>query len=460
MRQPKAKHDYDIRWQGQSIGNIYATSKADALRQFRSSRNTSSAIKLTAVKRKNPAKFDRCVADVKRSLAKAGRAGNAFAICTASRKNAPDFRLYKKAQAADERYQRALEKEYGGRAGDMRYSYSQTAKIKKLGEAKKKADAAWLKSMRSNPAEKWNPLLPLDIFTATLTPNVLGSIEKEREKIARGFRHKNPSSGYRGKSVRELETMRAYANARAYDDDWLVRDRGRRDVEAIDKALKTARKREAKKANAGDYSFRKSKKRMKGAGLYDEMVLRRHSGGDKVKRIPKQFRKHPGVKSNPANPVPAAEERYQSFHGRPSERLVKVRTTLHTHDVLAGIGDLRKLRIKSKNGHWKVTVKFSKPYPILSMNEAATQLYIEGGDQSVSLKDFGIKTAHEKEVLGEVTDVWYFTTKDHLRPEDGGTAVYHHKFGRIKPTMIYDVPNELLEFAGGGYTIPDEGIDQ
>jgi hypothetical protein len=94
------------------------------------------------------------------------------------------------------------------------------------------------------------------------------------------------------------------------------------------------------------------------------------------------------------------------------------------------------------------------------MNEAATQLYIEGGDQSVDLRDFGIKTPHEKEILGHVTDVWYFTTKDHLRPEDGGTAIYHHKFGKIKPTMIYDVPNQLLEFAGGGYTIPDEGIDQ
>jgi len=219
-----------------------------------------------------------------------------------------------------------------------------------------------------------------------MTPNVLAGIEKEREKIARGFGRK--------------------------------------------------KKKHPRKNSLG-------KKRV-------TLHLKRSKSGRFTKR----------TRKNPANPVPAAEERYQSFHGRPSERLVKVRTTLHTHDVLAGIGDLRKLRIKSKNGHWKVTVKFSKPYPILSMNEAATQLYIEGGDQSVNLKDFGINTAHEKEVLGEVTDVWYFTTKDHLRPEDGGTAVYHHKFGRIKPTMIYDVPNELLEFAGGGYTIPDEGIDQ
>jgi len=344
-----------------------------------------------------------------------------------------------------------------------------------------------------------------------MTPNVLAGIEKEREKIARGFGRKktkrNVSTFYTVESIKtgyikgkystraEAQEACRAANKHFSRDEYKVgtyhanvgeysvyskqtvairklasragvsfaiasayySGNGGNSTKALS-AIRADQKRG--RIDAGDYSFRKSKKRMKGAGLFDEMVLRRHSGGDKVKRIPKQFRKHPGVKSNPANPVPAAEERYQSFHGRPSERLVKVRTTLHTHDVLAGIGDLRKLRIKSKNGHWKVTVKFSKPYPILSMNEAATQLYIEGGDQSVNLKDFGIKTAHEKEVLGEVTDVWYFTTKDHLRPEDGGTAVYHHKFGRIKPTMIYDVPNELLEFAGGGYTIPDEGIDQ
>jgi hypothetical protein len=433
-------------------------------------------------RKSNPAKFDRCVSDVRRSLAKAGRAGNAFAICQSSR--------------------------------------------------------------RSNPT-RWNPILPLDVWTATMTPNVLAGIEKEREKIARSFgrkKRKNASVAYEaGKRALRAGAARhgtvnltpSIAQREEWGHAWGEFMRGwnaakKEKVNAGDYSFRKSKKRKngpnwrtagssvgkqdkaaykhgfslrgirstfselwnqavanghqntssaaqrkalasftagydrsfKTRVNAGDYSFRKSKKRMKSAGLFGEMVLRRHSGGDKVKRIPKQFRKHPGAKRNPANPVPAAEQRYQSFHGRPSERLVKVRTTLHTHDVLAGIGDLRKLRIKSANGHWKVTVKFSKPYPILSMNEDATQLYIEGGDQSVSLKDFGIKTAHEKEVLGEVTDVWYFTTKDHLRPQDGGTAVYHHKFGRIKPTMIYDVPNQLLEFAGGGYTIPDEGIDQ
>lgn len=243
---------------------------------------------------------------------------------------------------------------------------------------------------------KWNPILPLDIATLTTVPGVLSAIEGQRQKIERGMK----------KNV----------------------------------------------------SFRKEKKRMKKEGYTLKKSSRFLAEGKR--RLAARMRRKSVTNKGKRNSVPNAEERYQRFHGRPSEQLVKVRTTLHSHDVLAGIGDLRKLRIKSANGHWKVTVKFLKPYPILSMNEAATQLYIEGGDQSVDLGSFGIKTPHEKEVLGQVTDVWYFTRKDHLRPEDGGTAVYHHKFGKVKPTIVYDVPNQLMEFAGGGYTIPDEGIDQ
>ena len=95
---------------------------------------------------------------------------------------------------------------------------------------------------------------------------------------------------------------------------------------------------------------------------------------------------------------------------------------------------------------------------------------IRGGDQAVNLRDFGIDTVHELEILGLATRVQYFTTKTHLRPEDGGTAVYDHKFGgmvRVRgkrkrsplPTMVYDSVNRMLQFAGGGYSMPPEGID-
>lgn len=274
----------------------------------------------------NPAKFERCVKKVKRSLKKTRRPGNAYAIC---------------------------------------------------------------KATRANPV-KWNPILPLDIWTATMTPNILGGIEKQREKIARSFGQKKRKNLFGKKKV----TLHL------------------------------------KRSKSGKFIRRKNKGR--------------------------------------ADSVPASQDFYQGFHGEPSKELVKVKTDLFYHSATGGIGELRKLKVKSENGKWKVTINFSKPYPILSAAENRRQLFIDGGDQSVSLRDFGIDREHEREVLGKVTDVYYFTTKKHLRPEDGGTAVFHHKFGgkdpvtgkkSLLPVLIYDVPNQLLEFAGGGYTIPDEGID-
>lgn len=159
------------------------------------------------------------------------------------------------------------------------------------------------------------------------------------------------------------------------------------------------------------------------------------------------------------NSVPAAQERYERFHGHPSKELVEVKTKVHHHSATSALGDLKKLVIQPEKGPRVKVQNFKGAF--LTQNEAGTQLFIDGGDQAVNLADFGIhrKPPHEMEVLGKCLNVYYFTTKDHLRPEDGGTAVYNHKFGRVKPTIIYDVRNRLLSFAGGGYTIPDEGID-
>jgi hypothetical protein len=178
------------------------------------------------------------------------------------------------------------------------------------------------------------------------------------------------------------------------------------------------------------------------------------------------------------NPVTSAQQRYESFHGRPSEELIEISTPMHEHSVVAGIGELRKLVVISPEGR-KVTIKnfgfnHAGQPALLTMNEAATQLFIDGGDQSVNLEEFGILEPYrEWETLGQVKDVYYFTTKDHLG-DDGGTATYHHKFGGIGvyktssgkqvrrrsrlPDLIYDTRNRLLYFSGGGYTLPDEGI--
>lgn len=200
-------------------------------------------------------------------------------------------------------------------------------------------------------------------------------------------------------------------------------------------------------------------------------------GQDNRRRRPKKNRGR-------RNPLDGALKTYEGFHGRPSEEIVEVTTELHEHSHLAGLGDLVKLVIVTDNGAKVVIQKFEDDRgnpAILCMNERPKngeyrpQLFIEGGDQSVRLSDFGIfEPYHEIEVLGRCRNVYYYTRKDHLG-SDGGTATYNHKFGGMRevkgrggkvrrkrsalPTVLYDTRNRLLSFAGGGYTIPDEGID-
>ena len=143
----------------------------------------------------------------------------------------------------------------------------------------------------------------------------------------------------------------------------------------------------------------------------------------------------------------------------------------HFHSVVWGIGALVALFIKLPADRRQVglsnvvELRFdfeAKKPAIVTANEKRNQMFIDGGDQSVDLKLFGIdpKEAHEKEVLGYLTRAWYFTNKTHLG-RDGGVAIYKHKLGEEGgelPTVTYSVIDKRLSIAGGSYTIPDEGV--
>jgi hypothetical protein len=221
-------------------------------------------------------------------------------------------------------------------------------------------------------------------------------------------------------------------------------------------------------------------------------VRRENPGSKKKGRSPKLGKRAAAVRrkvaKNPGrrNPVESAAETYRGFHGREPEEIITVKETLHEHTVLPGIGKLVFLEVAPVDGGPLVVIGADPKTAdyktsgfrgaLLASNEKVAgkprQLFIRGGDQSVDLKVFGIQSPHEREVLGAVVRVGYFTTKDHLDPRDGGTAPYIHKFGFTRkngrhvrlagsrlPMLVYDARNKLLEFAGGGYTIPDEGID-
>jgi hypothetical protein len=158
------------------------------------------------------------------------------------------------------------------------------------------------------------------------------------------------------------------------------------------------------------------------------------------------------------NPAEAATEAYTDFHGRAPDELVKVEKTVHFHRHLAGAGELRKMFVYPEGKLFRVPMKDFNG-ALLAFNEKRNQLFIEGGNQAVNLKTFGIKTSHEIEVLGELRIIEYYTRKDHLG-KDGGTAVYVHKFRSPYPKLLYHTLDKRLEIAGGSYIVPDEGIDR
>jgi hypothetical protein len=409
--------------------------------------------------RANPARFERCVKKVTRSLKKYRRPGNAFAICRASIPNAA--------------------------------RRSMATRLTKAATELKKP----------------NPILPLDIWTATMTPQILGGIEKQREKIERGMRRNGMFDfltkkrvTYHAKIVRpksdaKVSIYQGRAIYRTPEGDYFTSvDRDSRhdtlgDAKAFIREWKGNRGRKKnppdfrfyKKALAADERFQRALEKEHGSRAGDVRYLTR-SQSARIRKLGKakeradakwlaEMRKNPGK----SNPEEAAKAFYEDFHGEPSKQLVKVRTPFHYHTWTGGIGKLIELVIKPERGGRVVHIKNfgvnQDGVPaLLTANEKRNQLFIDGGDQSVNLKVFGITKPHEMEVLGKAKRVVYFTTKKHLRPEDGGTANYRHAFGGKKthpfgrkkknlPTVVYDVRNKLLSFAGGEYDIPDEGID-
>lgn len=172
------------------------------------------------------------------------------------------------------------------------------------------------------------------------------------------------------------------------------------------------------------------------------------------------------------NPSDAAVEAFRDFHGRDPEEVIEFESTQRFFPAeTSAIGDLVELNIRIPAGRVEgsriVTLKnFGEAW--LTRHPKRKQLYVEGGDQSLDLEEFGLDSSdpHEVEYLGELTRCMYFTTKDHLG-RDGGTANYHHRFGKNELTLDktelikvgYHVPDEQLIFMGGGYEIPSEGID-
>ncbi len=180
--------------------------------------------------------------------------------------------------------------------------------------------------------------------------------------------------------------------------------------------------------------------------------------GETPAQTRRRYASNPGKnRKSKRNPSAQSAEAYQDFHGRPSEETVTVETKVHYHKHLSACGELRKLVIQVPGKLFKVNLAGFKK-ALLCENEQHNQLFIEGGDQAVDVKRFGIKTPHEVETLGDVRNIEYFTTKDHLG-SDGGEALYVHAFKKPYPVLIYHALDKQLTFAGGKYKVLPEGIE-
>ena len=250
----------------------------------------------------------------------------------------------------------------------------------------------------------------------------------------------NPAS-YRGRSVSDLEKFRVNAMVRVYDDDWLVRDRGRREVEAIDHALKLARRRESH--NPG------------GSG---------HQPGARSSSL-----RNPEQQSDGSEEYKQASRTAELFHGRPVKEEIEVKETIKTHDWYVSIGPLVKLVIKP------VTKKPKKkvPLPFHQTAEGTVQLfcspdgrqfYLRGGDQELDLEAFGMgegtRWFRDHMLIGEAVEITYRDRKAFHR---FNLTDYFHKLGEEtgdKPELIYDSLSQKLGIVGGAYHVEmDDLVD-
>lgn len=161
------------------------------------------------------------------------------------------------------------------------------------------------------------------------------------------------------------------------------------------------------------------------------------------------------VRKRKRNPVEDAADLSEAFHGRPAKRVTKHSDTVHTHAVLADLGEMIRLCVETLDGRRK-DIEFDGKTR-LGCSEDGRQLYFVDGDQSIDPSDFGVKSQHDSVVLGQAFGIAYFTNKEHLGAE-GGTATYEHEFEKPYPVVIYDCLNDEISLSGGGYLI-EKDID-
>ncbi len=174
-------------------------------------------------------------------------------------------------------------------------------------------------------------------------------------------------------------------------------------------------------------------------------------------------------KKNPKNPQQAAEDLYESFHGKPPEGVTIVQEEIHEHEHLAPLGVLVNFRVATLTGVDALIgtddaeahrqdydeTQANAETIFLAANEEGTQLYFRGGDQSLDLDRLKFKGDWVKDdmIIGILYELTYRTRKkfDKFKLTD-----YYHNLGEEtgdQPMLRYDPDSPHLFVTGGKYKI-------
>lgn len=287
---------------------------------------------------------------------------------------------------------------------------------------------------------------------------------------------KNPAS-YRGMSLDKLEAIRVQVMNRVYDDDWLVRDRARRELEAVDKAIANAKKREKRSTNpfARFKDFKSCKRSVRKRGVIDPAgycatIARSVYGKEKLQKMAaraKKARAKRNPKENHPDSFEMVEKVAKGFHGRLEGVVTELLEEERYAENLAQLGYMEDMEVAAPSGSQIISfpdLPLTKR-PVLCSSGDRDQLYLIGGKQVLSeddLEALGLEwPQHDYLVIGEVEAISYITAKYHLARQDRKMGPYRHEFGDEGgelPILIYDAMNDRMYLMGGSYVVEDEGI--
>ncbi len=157
---------------------------------------------------------------------------------------------------------------------------------------------------------------------------------------------------------------------------------------------------------------------------------------------------------------PSAEGLFEEFHGAAPTGVATYQEP-HVGGTLTELGDMVELTLLRPRGYKWGEIDFAGCGVKLASNAKGTQLYLIGGDQSLSrgtLTDLGADNSKDLVDLGEALKITYRAKKSIT---GGRAATWEHDFGEEtgrRPQVSYDKNAKRILFSGGEYTIEAPGI--